>query len=201
MPEHGSTTDVEIKELIINNNCDEIIELFEEAGLQEYTVNPTTTANHFLATIVLNFASVCALKETLSPEMAKIIIARTASSVHIFDFLRTLVLYCDIDISHPDAEVLPRELVYDLKNNKMNGSVTDRILALDEEEFNNLVALILNGNVNSLHKGFSIPVMHYLYYSNVIPLDSLLVYMATNLEQPSTPFLEELSRGIFGMFF
>ena len=49
--------------------------------------------------------------------------------------------------------------------------------------------------------GFSIPVVHYVYYRQVVPLDTMLAYMATNLDQSPVTFLEDLSRDLFGMFF
>ena len=196
-----STTDIEIEQLIEENNCDAISRMLEEVDMYEYAVNETTSTNHIVATLVLNFASACAFRDTLSPELAKTIIARTASSVDIFKFLRTLVIYCDIDVSQYDDYELPDELIYDLKNNNMNGSVTERILALDEDEFFGLATLIIGGKIKELDMGFSIPVVHYVYYRQVVPLDTMLAYMATNLNQPSVTFLEELSRDLFGMFF
>ena len=44
--------------------------------------------------------------------------------------------------------------------------------------------------------------MHYLYdHEEIIPLEWLLAYMAINLEEPTTNFLEELSREIYNAFF
>lgn len=199
MAEPDSTTDIEIEELIETNNIEAISYIFDEVDMYEYEVNETTTANHVVATLILNFASVCAFRETLSSELAKTIIARTASSVDIFKFLRTLVLYCDVDTTCQTDE-LPRELIYNLQHDTMNWSVVDRVLALDEEEFFSLATLIVSGKIKELDRGFSIPVVHYVYYRELLPLDALLAYMATNLDQPSVAFLEELSRGIFGLF-
>lgn len=196
-----STTDIEIKQLIEENNCDAISRILEAFDMYEYAVNETTSTNHIVATLVLNFASACAFRDTLSPELAKTIIARTASSVDIFKFLRTLVIYCDIDVSQYDDYELPDGLIYDLKNNNMNDSVTERILALDEDEFFGLATLIIGDKIKELDMGFSIPVVHYVYYRQVVPLDTMLAYMATNLDQSPVTFLEELSRDQFGMFF
>ena len=107
MSEPESTTDIEIEQLIEENNCDAISRILEEVDMYEYAVNETTFTNHIVATLVLNFASACAFRDTLSPELAKTIIARTASSVDIFKFLRTLVIYCDIDVSQYDDYVSP----------------------------------------------------------------------------------------------
>ena len=94
---------------------------------------------------------------------------------------------------------LPPELLYDLLNDNMNDSASDRILELDEASFYSLAAMIIGGKVKELNHGFSIPVIHYVYYNDIMPLEDLLIYMAANLDQPSVAFLEELSRGIFGM--
>ena len=200
MKEPNFTTDKTIEQLIAENNCKEIEKMLEEVELFEHKSNYTTMSNHLIATLVLNYASVCERRDKLSEELAEIIIARTASSVDIFKFLRTLMVYCDIKPSEYEQVELPPELLYDLCNDKMNKSVSDRILELDENSFYGLVTMIVSGKVKELAHGFSIPVIRYAYYNSIMPLEDLLVYMATNLDQPSVAFLEELSRGVFGMF-
>ena len=197
--EPSFTTDKSIEQLIIENNCKEIEKMFEEVQLYEYTSNYTTMSNHLIATLVLNYASVCERRGKLSEELAEIIIARTASSVDIFKFLRTLIVYSGIEVSEYEHIELPPELLYDLLNDKMNDSASDRILELDETSFYSLAAMIIGGKVKELNHGFSIPVIQYVYYNDTMPLEDLLIYMAANLDQPSVAFLEELSRGIFGM--
>ena len=197
--EPNFTTDRSIEQLIIENNCKEIEKMFEEVQLYEYTSNYTTMSNHLIATLVLNYASVCERRGKLSEELAEIIIARTASSVDIFKFLRTLIVYSGIEVSEYEHIELPPELLYDLLNDKMNDSASDRILELDEASFYSLAAMIIGGKVKELNHGFSIPVIQYVYYNDTMPLEDLLIYMAANLDQPSVAFLEELSRGIFGM--
>lgn len=200
MKEPNFTTDKTIEQLIAEDNCKEIEKMLEEVELFEDESNYTTMSNHLIATLVLNYASVCERQGKLSEELAEIIIARTASSVDIFKFLRTLMVYCDIESSKYKQVELPPELLYDLCNDKMNKSVSDRILELDEDSFYGLVTTVVSGKVKELNHGFSIPVVHYVYYNSIMPLEDLLVYMATNLDQPSVAFLEELSRGVFGMF-
>ena len=197
--EPSFTTDKSIEQLIIENNCKEIEKMFEEVQLYEYTSNYTTMSNHLIATLVLNYASVCERRGKLSEELAEIIIARTASSVDIFKFLRTLIVYSGIEVSKYEHIELPPELLYDLLNDKMNDSASDRILELDEASFYSLAVMIVGGKVKELNHGFSIPVIQYVYYNDTMPLEDLLIYMAANLDQPSVAFLEELSRGIFGM--
>lgn len=197
--EPSFTTDKSIEQLIIENNCKEIEKMFEEVQLYEYASNYTTMSNHLIATLVLNYASVCERRGKLSEELAEIIIARTASSVDIFKFLRTLIVYSGIEVSKYEHIELPPELLYDLLNDKMNDSASDRILELDEASFYSLAAMIIGGKVKELNHGFSIPVIQYVYYNDTMPLEDLLIYMAANLDQPSVAFLEELSRGIFGM--
>lgn len=197
--EPNFTTDRSIEQLIIENNCKEIEKMFEEVQLYEYTSNYTTMSNHLIATLVLNYASVCERRGKLSEELAEIIIARTASSVDIFKFLRTLIVYSGIEVSEYEHIELPPELLYDLLNDKMNDSASDRILELDETSFYSLAVMIVGGKVKELNHGFSIPVIQYVYYNDTMPLEDLLIYMAANLDQPSVAFLEELSRGIFGM--
>lgn len=188
MAEPGSTTDIEIEEFVETNNIEAISDIFDEVDMYEYEVNETTTTNHIVATLILNYASVCAFRESLSSELAKTIIARTASSVDIFKFLRTIILYCDVDTSYESDDELPRGLIYDLQHNTMNWSVVYRMLSLDEEEFFSLASLIVSGKIKELDRGFSIPVVHYVYYRELLPLDALLAYMATNLDQPSVDF-------------
>lgn len=197
--EPSFTTDKSIEQLIIENNCKEIEKMFEEVQLYEYASNYTTMSNHLIATLVLNYASVCERRGKLSEELAEIIIARTASSVDIFKFLRTLIVYSGIEASEYGHIELPPELLYDLLNDKMNDSASDRILELDEASFYSLAVMIVGGKVKELSHGFSIPVIQYVYYNGTMPLEDLLIYMAANLDQPSVAFLEELSRGIFGM--
>jgi len=198
--EPNFTTDKTIEQLIAENNCKEIEKMFDEVQLYEYTSNYTTMSNHLIATLVLNYASVCERRGKLSEELAEIIIARTASSVDIFKFLRTLIVYSGIEVSEYEHIELPPELLYDLLNDKMNDSVSDRILELDEASFYSLAAMIIGGKVKELNHGFSIPVIQYIYFNDTMPLEDLLIYMAANLDQPSVAFLEELSRGVFGMF-
>lgn len=197
--EPSFTTDKSIEQLIIENNCKEIEKMFEEVQLYEYASNYTTMSNHLIATLVLNYASVCERRGKLSEELAEIIIARTASSVDIFKFLRTLIVYSGIEVSEYEHIELPPELLYDLLNDKMNDSASDRILELDEASFYSLAVMIVGGKVKELSREFSIPVIQYVYYNGTMPLKDLLIYMAANLDQPSVAFLEELSRGIFGM--
>lgn len=197
--EPNFTTDRSIEQLIIENNCKEIEKMFEEVQLYEYVSNYTTMSNHLIATLVLNYASVCERRGKLSEELAEIIIARTASSVDIFKFLRTLIVYSGIEASKYEHIELPPELLYDLLNDKMNDSASDRILELDETSFYSLAAMIVGGKVKELSREFSIPVIQYVYFNGTMPLEDLLIYMAANLDQPSVAFLEELSRGIFGI--
>ena len=199
MKEPNFTTDKTIEQLIAENNCKEIEKMLEEVELFEYKSNYTTMSNHLIATLVLSYASVCERQGKLSEELAEIIIARTASSVDIFKFLRTLIVYSGIEVSKYEHIELPPELLYDLLNDKMNDSASDRILELDEAGFYSLAAMIIGGKVKELSRKFSIPVIQYIYFNDTMPLEDLLIYMAANLDQPSVAFLEELSRGIFGM--
>ncbi len=199
--EESSVTNTEIRRLVINNDSEAIIKILEDFGLHEDSVIEITTANHYLARLFLNFATACASNGRLSPETAQAIISRTASSVDIFTFLSTVMDHCEIEPSD-DFENIPCELLFDLSHNALSDSAVDSIMMLEESEFFNLASFILSREVLELSYGFSIPIMHYLYYHEaLLPLEWLLAYMAINLEEPAPSFLEELSREIYNAFF
>lgn len=189
-------TKTEIADVIFKNDVSKAIRIMERVGLSRGVPDGLSFADFSNAIMIASIMLSCvSTKEyrifRLDNDLANELMDRTGMLVQIFSLLKLVVVA---------ANLTPHDLkCKDVKNAIINNEYSDEIAYKIEKEisrrdFESLLVAILNSK--RLDVRFNIPIIHRIYYDELIPCSLLFAYMAICLRDLATACMKEMTGDI-----
>lgn len=175
-----------LSDAIYANETDKVAEILETFGFarQDLPSKYDDTMRHF-ARMALSAAAVAETENSITREVAVLIIEYIAPTVDVFDFLYAVCGYAYYESKENYEADIPHKLREALLKNEFNESAAEAINALSPSEFQSLVGYILgNKDIEILSSNFARRLMVYCYERNLIPYCLVFSSMAEHVLAP-----------------
>ena len=200
----------DVMKAILDNDTDRAAEMLEGFDLRkDCTIPHFTSADKGLVSTMLGAALVAASHKNLAEDLAHELIERTAMTVDIFQFLRLVVAYAEIE--NKDFDAIPENIRTALRRDDYTDQIASAIEDLDDCIFKALLAYYLTEEVKTSYVKFNLPVIRHIYNDEVIPANLLFAFMASSLRETIDEHFGGLrlhgafgaldDSGLFGAFF
>ncbi len=136
----------------------------------------------FFARTTLSAAAVAETENSITKEIATLLVEYISPIVNMFDFLYSVYNYAYYESEDNCEADIPEKLREALMKNEFSEQAAEAIDALSPEEFQSLVEYILeNDEIRSLSMNFARPLMLYCYERNLIPYCLVFSSMAEHV--------------------
>ena len=172
-----------LHKIISENDVESLKIVFDAAGFDGRNDCSYNSFNSAAIQTILTIASSIARENTLSDEMAHLLISRLAMSCDIFTFLKFIVWTTETKTANYDA--IQHMLKEALTSNTYCDHVSTMIGRLHEKTFHEMAMFIIdNDRVSTLSLCFNAPILQYVYDHEVVARDQMFLAWASTLLWP-----------------
>lgn len=172
-----------LHKIISENDAESLKKIFDAVGFDGRIDCSYNSFNSATIQTILVIASSSARENTLSDEMAHLLISRLAISCDIFNFLEFIV--CTTEIKTANYDAIQHMLKEALASNTYCDHVGTMISRLHEQTFHEMAMFIIDSDrVSMLSLCFNAPIMQYVYDHEVVARDQMFLMWASTLLWP-----------------